>query len=389
MSAAAATSRYRLASVIANPHHTRQQRNAIGGSFRTGIYHVCTSISVGDRVPPPSKGYYAPAALGEQSVRVIDFWAFTGASCYSWCYVCTRFQVLYQGTRYMLLRGFRSPFLDYTSLLSLLLSCDCCGCLQGSGRHRLLLLTVFGYSIREHIFVFFHRGYINMSPPDKTPPPRKKPQFLNGHKTKNVLRYNTPATSHRACPPWETPPSSSRFSRSFRVCCLAAVAALLLRVLRVSATSLLCLLDIDFCSSLAACSSPYSNLPSYQLLLWPSLCPTCSRTSLQSGSSMTGETASSITHSHGSLNVFVWGLCCILLPCEDNRTRFNNLTAQAASSYSAGISQLFRAARMATAAGTLCSTGMADSWGRCVHHYCSYIAHITTLILGPVSVHVS
>ena len=29
-------------------------------------------ISVGDRVRPPSKGYYAPAALGEQRVRVID-----------------------------------------------------------------------------------------------------------------------------------------------------------------------------------------------------------------------------------------------------------------------------------------------------------------------------
>ena len=34
------------------------------------LYHIY--ISVGDRVRPPSKGCYAPAALGEQRVRVID-----------------------------------------------------------------------------------------------------------------------------------------------------------------------------------------------------------------------------------------------------------------------------------------------------------------------------
>ena len=218
---------------------------------------------------------------------------------------------------------------------------------------------------------------------------KETPNFKRPRK-KNALRYNTPPTSHRACPPWETSPPSQRFARILRGCSLAALliscdccGCLLL--------ACVCLLDVDFCSSSsAACSSPSSNLPAYRLLLlWSNLCAACSRASLRSGTSMTGETTSSITPSHGSLNVFVWVLCCILLPCEDNSTRFNNFTAQAASSYGAGISQLFRAARMTTAAGTLCSTGTADSWDKCCAPYCSYIAHIITLTLGPVSVHVS
>ena len=92
--------------------------------------------------------------------------------------------------------------------------------------------------------------------------------------------------------------------------CLAAVAAPLLRLLWVSATrACACLLHVDFCFSSAACSLPSSNLPVYQLLLllWPNLCLTRSRTSLQRGTSMTDETTPYITPSHGSLNVFVWG----------------------------------------------------------------------------------
>ena len=55
--------------------------------------------------------------------------------------------------------------------------------------------------------------------------------------------------------------------------------------------------------------------------------------------------------------------------CEDKNTPSSNFTAQSALTDSAGIPQQFRAEEMATAAGPLCSTGTADSWGRCVHHY--------------------
>ena len=68
---------------------------------------------------------------------------------------------------------------------------------------------------------------------------------------------------------------------------------------------------------------------------------------------------------------------------------FTRLTQRLRLGGSAGISQLLRAEEMATAAGTLRSTGTADSWDRCGHHYRSYIAHITTLTVGPVSAHVS
>ena len=77
------------------------------------------------------------------------------------------------------------------------------------------------------------------------------------------------------------------------------------------------LVVLDFCRSSAACS-PCSNLPAYHLLLLRrNLCPACSRASFQSDTSITGETTSSITHSHGSLSVFVWGgapeypNCCV------------------------------------------------------------------------------
>ena len=50
--------------VIADPHHTRQERGSLKAIFEQGylVYHMY--ISAGDRVRPPNKGYYAPGALG-------------------------------------------------------------------------------------------------------------------------------------------------------------------------------------------------------------------------------------------------------------------------------------------------------------------------------------
>ena len=71
VSAAAATLRTLPATLLRDSCHApNEAAERVGGSFRPGIYHMC--ISFGDRVRSPNKGYYAPAALGEERVRVID-----------------------------------------------------------------------------------------------------------------------------------------------------------------------------------------------------------------------------------------------------------------------------------------------------------------------------
>ena len=69
--------------------HYRLRRGAIPWTYRK-------YISVGDRVRPPGRGYYAPSALGEERVGVID----CGPSLGGYInpddkYLCTRFQVYF------------------------------------------------------------------------------------------------------------------------------------------------------------------------------------------------------------------------------------------------------------------------------------------------------
>ena len=95
VAAAAATSRYLPATAVWKLTRTTRgsRERQFGGNFRTGIHRMY--ISVGDRVRPPSKGYYAPSDLGEaRVVGVVVFGPLLWVdSIPGGMYICTRFQV--------------------------------------------------------------------------------------------------------------------------------------------------------------------------------------------------------------------------------------------------------------------------------------------------------
>ena len=132
----------------------------------------------------------------------------------------------------------------------------CCGCLLLV--FALLLARATAGFCRSLAMVyqemsqfFCDLGYGKKSPPKINSLLQETPNFkLSLHKktpSRNIdfhpLALSTHPHSHRApytqnsCPPWEAPPSSHRLGRSLRVCCLAAVAAPLVRLLWVSATA--------------------------------------------------------------------------------------------------------------------------------------------------------